>query len=111
MYETKHTRFHLPLCSIKTNGCFELLHVDVWRKYRTPSLSGANYFLTIVGDFSKAVWVYLLKHKIEACNYLIDFQNIVKTQFEKRIKRIRDDIGGKFISWTMKDFTRKKELF
>lgn len=85
--KAKHTRLPFPLSLIKTNGCFELLHVDVWGKYHTPSLSGANYFLTIIDDFSKVVWVYLLKQKKnEVGNYLIDFHNIVKTQFEKQIK-------------------------
>lgn len=77
----KHTRLPFPNSSIKTNGCFELLHCDIWGKYRFPSLSGASYFLTIVDDFSRAVWVFLLKFKHQASKCLMDFHTMVKTQF------------------------------
>lgn len=30
------------------SDCFELLRVDVWGMYREPSLSGANYLITIL---------------------------------------------------------------
>lgn len=71
--KAKLTRLPFPISSIKTTNCFELIHCDVWGKYRKPSLTGANYFLTIVDDYSRAVWVYLLKHKHEASTCLIDF--------------------------------------
>lgn len=44
------------------------------------------------------VWVYLIKHKYEASTYLIYFPKMIKTQFEKNIKRIRCDNGGEFTS-------------
>lgn len=82
--KAKHTRFPFPKGSIKTNSCFELIHCDVWGKYRTPTHSGACYFLTIIDDYSRALWVYLLKHKGEAEIYLMSFHNMVKTQFDKK---------------------------
>nr|GFB19603.1 retrovirus-related Pol polyprotein from transposon TNT 1-94 [Tanacetum cinerariifolium] len=72
-----------------------------------PSLTGANYFLTIVDDYSRAVWIYLLKHKHEASFCLSDFYNMVKTLFEKGIKRIRCDNGGEFISNSMNEFYKE----
>lgn len=105
--KAKLTRLPFPISSIKTTNCFELIHCDVWGKYRKPSLTGANYFLTIVDDYSRAVWVYLLKHKHEASTCLIDFYNMVKTQFEKGIKRIRCDNGGEFVSNNMNEFYRE----
>lgn len=40
-----------PISSIKTHKRFDLIHCDVWGLYKTPSLSGAHYFLSIAGDF------------------------------------------------------------
>ncbi|KAJ9566378.1 hypothetical protein OSB04_002344 [Centaurea solstitialis] len=51
----KHTRLPFQDSEIKTIDCFELLHCDVWGKYRSPSFSGAYYFLTIVDDFSRGI--------------------------------------------------------
>ncbi|KAI3736523.1 hypothetical protein L2E82_26344 [Cichorium intybus] len=102
--KAKHTRLSFPSSSIKTVECFDLLHCDIWGSYRTPSLSGARYFLTIVDDFSRNVWVYLIKHKHEASNSLVTFCNMVKTQFGKKVKRVRSDNGGEFTSSYMNDF-------
>ncbi|CAH9072861.1 unnamed protein product, partial [Cuscuta europaea] len=44
---------------------FELIHCDVWGPYREPSTCGAYYFLTIVDDYSRAVWVHLMAGKME----------------------------------------------
>ena len=49
----------------KTSKCFELIHVDVWGPYRVPASCGATYFLTVVDDFSRALWTYLLLAKSE----------------------------------------------
>lgn len=59
----KHTRLPFPLSSIKTKSCFELIHYDIWGRYTTASHSGAYYFLSIVDNFSRGVWIYLMKHK------------------------------------------------
>ncbi|KAK1440796.1 hypothetical protein QVD17_06628 [Tagetes erecta] len=102
--KAKHTRLPFKLSSTKSKECFELIHCDIWGRYRNPSLSGARYFLTIVDDYSRSVWTFLLKHKFEASDYLISFHKMIKTQFGKLIKRIRCDNGGEFTSNRMNDF-------
>lgn len=49
----KHSRLPFPSSIISTTTCFELIHMDVWGPYKTPSLAGAKYFLTVVDDFSR----------------------------------------------------------
>ncbi|KAK1416343.1 hypothetical protein QVD17_32133 [Tagetes erecta] len=102
--KAKLTRLPFPVSFIKTSECFDLIHCDLWGKYRRTSLTGANYFLTIVDDYSRAVWIYLLKHKYEASTCLVEFYKMVKTQFGKCIKRIRCDNGGEFVSNQMNQF-------
>ncbi|KAJ0568794.1 putative RNA-directed DNA polymerase [Helianthus annuus] len=106
----KFTRLPFITSFIKSKECFELLHCDIWGRYRTPSLTGANYFLTIVDDFSRSVWVYLLKRKSDASNCLISFQKMVKTQFNKNVKRIRCDNGGEFTSNRMVTFYNEEGM-
>ncbi|KAF5812650.1 putative RNA-directed DNA polymerase [Helianthus annuus] len=102
--KAKHTRSSFNLSEIKTKECFELLHCDVWGKYRFQSLSGANFFLTIVDDYSRHVWVFLIKRKSDASTCLVNFCKMIKTQFDKVVKRIRCDNGGEFTSNAMVDF-------
>ncbi|KAJ0951185.1 putative RNA-directed DNA polymerase [Helianthus annuus] len=108
--KAKHTRSPFPLSEIKTKECFELLHCDVWGKYRIPSYSGANYFLTIVDDFSRNVWIFLIKYKSDASNCLMNFCKMVETQFSKIVKRIRCDNGGEFTSNLMLSFYTKQGI-
>lgn len=92
----KQTRKPFSTSSINTKSCFELIHVDIWGGYHVSTLQGAKYFLTIVDDFSRCTWVYLLHTKSEARKYLLTFINLVETQFESHIKIIRSDNGLEF---------------
>ncbi|GJU89408.1 putative RNA-directed DNA polymerase [Tanacetum coccineum] len=78
--------------------------------YRVLSYTRANYFLTTVDDFSRAVWVFLIKHKSEANKRLMNFHKMVEVQFEKQIKRIRCDNGGEFTSNNMLNFYNEKRV-
>ncbi|KAI3516445.1 hypothetical protein L1887_15360 [Cichorium endivia] len=108
--KAKFTRLPFQLSTTKTNSCFDLIHCDIWGKYRTPSFTRANYFLTIVDDYSRAVWVFLLKHKHEASACLVSFHKMIQVQFEKKIKRMRCDNGGEFTSNEMQDFYTKEGI-
>ncbi|KAK1414482.1 hypothetical protein QVD17_30227 [Tagetes erecta] len=108
--KAKHTRSPFPKSFIKTNECFVLIHCDIWGKYRNPSTAHASFFITIVDDFSRALWVFLIRNKSEASECLINFHNMVKTQFSKHIKRIRSDNGGEYTSNRMKDFYAREGI-
>ena len=62
-FKAKQTRKVFPNSLNKADTLFSLIHCDVWGPYRTPSSSGALYFLTIVDDHSRAVWIYLMLEK------------------------------------------------
>ncbi|KAJ3688185.1 hypothetical protein LUZ61_017349 [Rhynchospora tenuis] len=100
----KQTREVFPTSLNKTSEPFELIHCDIWGAYRVASHCGAHYFLTIVDDFSRAVWVYLMAEKSETGGLLRSFCKMVQTQFNKFVKCIRSDNGLEFKSGPMKDF-------
>ncbi|GJY59892.1 ribonuclease H-like domain-containing protein [Tanacetum coccineum] len=53
----KQTREPFPLSDHKSKYLGELVHLDLWGPYRVHSREGYRYFLTIVDDYSMAVWV------------------------------------------------------
>lgn len=57
----------------------------------------AVYFLTIVDDFSRAVWINLMLEKSEVKTVLPNFCNMVHRQFGKPVKIIRSDNGTEFL--------------
>lgn len=62
----KQTRMCFPDSSNNAKEFFDLIHCDLWGPYRTTAFCGSRYFLTIVDDHSRAVWLYLLSDKTMA---------------------------------------------
>ena len=79
-----------------SNSAFDLLHMDVWGPYSTPTLDGCKYFLTIVDDATRATWVYLMKTKSAVLSLIISFHAMITTQFNVKIKQIRTDNALEF---------------
>ena len=50
---------------LRTQGTLNYIHFDMWGPSRVPSKGGSDYFITFIDDFSREVWVYMLKHKSE----------------------------------------------
>ena len=96
--QAKQTRCSFPLSNNKTTDTFEMIHCDIWGPYRVPSHSGARYFLTIVDDFSRGTWIYLMNAKSETLTKLRYFLAMVDRQFGKKVRTIRSDNGSEFIS-------------
>lgn len=94
----KQTRAPFSLSSISTKSCFELIHVDIFGGgvYHVPSIFGAKYFLTIVDDYSKSTWIYLMKRKSDTQQLLVQFIHLVETQFDTKVKMIQSDNGPEF---------------
>ncbi|KAL6323616.1 hypothetical protein AAG906_039210 [Vitis piasezkii] len=83
---------------ISSEKPFDLIHCDIWGRYKHSSLSGAHYFLTIVDDYTRFTWIFLMKHKDEAQPLIKHFFSYVSTQFASHIKIFRSDNGGEFLS-------------
>lgn len=64
-FRAKHSRAKFPLSDNRASRIFEKIHCDLWGPYKHQSTCGARYFFTIVDDFSRAVWVYLMADKTE----------------------------------------------
>nr|GEW30364.1 hypothetical protein [Tanacetum cinerariifolium] len=75
-----------------------LKHTDVCGPFRTVSRESASYFITFTDDFSRYGFVYPMKHKHEVFKTFKVFQNEVENQLGKKIKAIRSDRGGEYLS-------------
>ena len=94
--QAKQHRNSFPLSTIRANKVFELLHVDIWGPYRTTTYDGFKLFLSIVDDYSRTTWVFLLSHKSNAFCMLESFITYVTNQFHTQVQVIRSDNGSEF---------------
>ena len=77
-----------------SSSIFDLIHVDIWGPCNVTSLNGYKYFLTIVDDHSRFVWIFIMQSKAETRTHLKKFFAIVERQFDTKVKVIRSDNGS-----------------
>ena len=96
-FKSKQTRCVFSESYNKASVPFELIHVDLWGPYREPASCGAIYFLTIVDDCSRAVWIHLLLEKSEVKTVLPNFCSFAQRQFGRQVQTVRSDNGTEFL--------------
>ncbi|KAL4558053.1 hypothetical protein LXL04_036249 [Taraxacum kok-saghyz] len=109
-HRSKQTRDHFPLSEHKSTSLGDLVHVDVWGPYRTATYKGFKYFLTIVDDYTRSCWIYLLKTKSEVYENFLKFSNLLKTQYNKTVKVFRSDNGTEFVNKIFSNYFEKNGI-
>jgi hypothetical protein len=100
----KQTRAPFPHATQWRAGkVLDLVHVDLCGPI-TPSTAGGNkYFMLLVDDSTRWSYVFMVKTKDQAleafCKYKAEVENITG----ERIKVLRSDRGGEFLSSVFKD--------
>ena len=84
-------------------GLLELIHTDVCGPMSSTTRGGFQYFITFTDDLSRYGYVYLMKHKSETFEKFKGFQNEVENQRGKKIKALRSDRGGEYLSHEFSD--------
>ena len=79
-----------------TKGILDYIHTDVWGPTKAASLGGKHYFVTFVDDFSRRVWVYMLKSKDEVFETFLVWKKMVENQTGRKIKVLRSDNGTEY---------------
>ena len=93
----KQTRESFPHQSLsRASHPLQLLHVDLCGPLLVTSLGCSSFFLVIIDDFSRYIWVHFLRHK--AIEKFKIFKTMIELQTCQRICAIRSDRGGEFLS-------------
>ncbi|CAI7906306.1 unnamed protein product, partial [Closterium sp. NIES-53] len=109
--ETKFTKFPFSSSTGPAKAPLALVHMDVVGPTRAPYLSGSRYFLTIVDDHTRVVWVYPLKTKGEvAAAVLKEWMPRAQRESGHKVKVIRTDNGGEFIGADFEAVLKKKGI-
>lgn len=90
---------------------FDLIHVDVWGPYKHTTVNKCKYFLTIVDDYSRATWTYLMPTKQHTTTHIKAFYQYVLTHFQVKIKTVRSDNRTEFLNSTLTTFFQSVGIF
>ena len=61
---------HHDTLTTATTKAFELFHIDHMGPTQTKSLGGKKYIMVVVDDFTRFIWVILLRSKSEAPQHI-----------------------------------------
>jgi transposase InsO family protein len=104
----KQVRERFPKSSVnRATVSLEVIHTDLCGPLKMPSLSGSRYFITMIDDYSRKVWVGFLKCKSEALLFFKNFKQEVENQTGERIKVLRSDKGGEYLSKAFEEFLKQ----
>ena len=92
----KLCRQSVSLSEKRSSRVLDLLFMDVWGPSPTLSSSGNRYYLSIVDDYSRYVWLYCCSAKSDVTSLFLTFQKMVEWQFDVPIKSVQTDGGGEF---------------
>lgn len=76
----------------------KIIHSDVFGQVMQQSINGLRYRLTFIDNYSKYMWVYLIKEKSEALQKFKEFQNKVKGDLDEKIWYLCIGNGGEYTS-------------
>jgi transposase InsO family protein len=83
----------------RANDLLEIIHTDVCGLMSVEARGGYRYFLTFTDDLSRYGYIYLMKHKSETFEKFKEFQSEVENHRNKKIKFLRSDRGGEYLSY------------
>ena len=94
-----HRQPHYPLKTIRSKEKLELVHIDVCGPMQTQSFGGirSRYFITFTDEYLHYCYTYFLK-KSEALEKFKEFKASVEKEFKMKIKALRADRGGEYLS-------------
>ncbi|MFV0960692.1 DDE-type integrase/transposase/recombinase, partial [Klebsiella pneumoniae] len=87
----KHVRASYPSTSHHVCTPFALIHSDVWGPSGIPSRPGFQYFITFTDDYTRNIFVYLLKDRSEVPSTIETFITLVEKQYGAKVQTFRSD--------------------
>ena len=83
----------------RASDLLEIIHTDLCGPMRIEARGGYRYFLTFTDDLSRYGYIYLMKHKSETFEKFKQFQSEVENHRNKKIKFLRSDRGGEYLTY------------
>ncbi|KAF1328946.1 Gag-pol polyprotein, partial [Globisporangium splendens] len=94
----------------RAKNVLDVVHSDVCGPMQTSTFSDKRYFVTFIDDKSRFCVVFLLRSKSEALDKFVQFVKFAETQTGRRVKVLRSDNGGEYVSNKFAAFCRDRGI-
>jgi transposase InsO family protein len=94
----QHRKPFPRVSSFRAQTGLELVHADLCGKITPRTIGGAFYFLLVVDDHSRYMWVEMISTKGQALEYFKKVKKRAEVESGKKLKALWTDRGGEFTS-------------
>ena len=95
----KQRRLSFPkTAKYRAAEALELVHGDLCGPITPATHGGRKYFILLVDDCSRYIWLQLLTSKTEATKAVKQFKTRAEVESGKKLRVLRTDRGGEFTS-------------
>ncbi|KAI3751877.1 hypothetical protein L2E82_22968 [Cichorium intybus] len=88
-------------------GLLDIIHTDVCGPVRSTTRDATRFYVTFTDDYSRYGYIYLIKHKSDTFEKFKEFKNEVENQLGRKIKMLRSDRGGEYLSIEFLDYLKE----
>ena len=96
--------------SYQSEEVLEIVHIELCGPIGIKSYSGEKFFILFVDDYSRMMIVMYLKEKLEEFEKFKWYLVRVEKETRKRLKCLRSDKGGEFISSEFINFCIERRI-
>ena len=82
----------------QAKAILERVHTDVCGPFSTASTAKKRYYVIFVDDYSCKCWIYFVQKKDQTFSKFCEFKALVKKESRKKIKALRSDNIGEYVS-------------
>lgn len=93
-----------------TKDILKYMHFDIWGPSRIETHSRGRYFMTLINDYSRKVWVYILKHKDEAFEKFKEWVTEQEIKKGKSVKHLKTDNGLEYLCEEFQEYSKSKGI-
>ena len=94
---------HAPSGQVHTKIVMDL---DTNPTFISTTRDACRFYATFMDDYSRYGYIYLIKQKSETFEKFNEFKNEVENQLGRKIKMLRSDRGGEYLSLEFHDYLK-----
>jgi hypothetical protein len=88
----------------------ERVHLDVCGPFLATFTTKHRYHVIFVDDFSRKCWIYFMQKKDQTFSKFFEFKALVDIDIGKKVKTLRRDNCGEYISNEFKNLCAKEGI-
>lgn len=105
--EGKQTRLPFKHTGTRASKPLEVIHSDLCGPMENTSYGGMKYFISFIDDYSRMVFIYFMKDKLNVLEVFKEFKSKVEKQLNDKIKAIRTDNGKEYCNSNFENYLIK----